>query len=296
VVVLSNGKDADPDPARYRQVGERAGRVEVRVHSIAYSPADDRGPLLGLGELSKRSGGTFRWVRSREGFRSQMDTLLAEINRQYVLTFFVAADQVVGKRLAVAYRDLTSNEVRVKKLECGAATCDEDQFCVRHACVARGEGSGGGILRWLLWGAGGLVAVLILVGTIGALASRSRAPRAAVPGPQPLPGAGAGPAVPAPASAASLMVVAGPYQGQRMPLRHGFLVGSARGCDFLLPGDPQIAPHHAMFVVDVNGVWALVDRGSGTGTFVNGVRITETRLQHGNLIKIGACTLRFLGQ
>ena len=290
VVVLSNGKDADPDPARYRQVGQDAGRRGVRVHSIAYSPVDDRGPLLGLGELSKRSGGTFRWVRSREGFRPQIETLLAEINRQYVLTFFVAADQVIGKRLAVGYRELESNEVVIRKLECGAATCDAEQFCVRHACVARGEGSGGGALRWILWGAGGLVALVILIGTIGALASRGRAPAPVMP--QAVPGAAPGPA---PSSPGSLMVVSGPFQGQRMPLRHGFLVGSARGVDFLLP-DPQVAPHHAIFVVDTTGVWGLVDRGSATGTFVNGVRITETRLQHGNLIKIGACTLRFLGQ
>jgi len=299
VVVLSDGKDADPDPSRYRTAGERAGRAGVRVHSLAYSPVDNRGPLLGLGELSKRSGGTFRWVRSREGFRSQIDTLLAEINQQFVLTFFLAADQVAGKRLAVAYRDLVSNDLRIKRAECGGAVCEADQFCVSHACVARGDG-GGGPLRWILWGAGGLVGLLLLAGAAGALASRARARASAPAMPGGMPGAPMPPMAGAPmmagAVSASVLVVAGPFQGQRLPLRHGFLVGSARGCDFLVPGDPQVAPHHAVFVTDAAGAFAVLDRGSAAGTFVNGVRITEARLQHGNLIRIGSCSLRFLGQ
>jgi len=89
-------------------------------------------------------------------------------------------------------------------------------------------------------------------------------------------------------------VVAGPQKGQRLPLRHGFLVGSARDCDLVVAGDPRVAPHHAVFVTDAAGAFGVVDRASATGTFVNGVRITEARLQHGNLIRIGACDLRYL--
>jgi hypothetical protein len=297
VVVLSDGKDADPDPARYRSAGERAERHGVRIHTIGFSAVDNRGPLLGLGELSKRSGGTFRWVRSREGFRTQMDTLLAEVNQQYVLTFFLPADQVVGKRIAVRAGELESNEIRIKEVSCGGAACDDESFCVRHACVERGDG-GGGALRWILYIAGGVVGILMLLGAAAALTSRGRARAAGMPQAlaAPVAGPGAPAGAPVPVATGSLLVVAGPYQGQRMPLRHGFLVGSARGCDFLVPGDPQVSPHHAMFVVDERGAMALVDRGSTTGTFVNGVRITEARLQHGNLIRIGSCSLRFLSQ
>lgn len=310
VIVLSDGKDADPDPSRYRSIGEKARRQEVRIHSIAYSPIDDRGPLLGLGELSKRSGGTFRWVRAREGFRSQVDTLLDEIHRQYVLTYFLPPTQVVGKLVGVGYRDHESIQVLIKRMECGRATCEEGQFCLRHACAARGDGGGGGPWRWILIGAGGLVGALVLLGLVGALLSRGRGTRVAgaglagqpgyapgsVPGlaPGQMPGQMPGSAPGAVPPSGSLQVVAGPYQGQRMPLRHGFLVGSARGCDFLVPSDPRIAPHHAVFVADGIGGFAVVDRGSATGTFVNGVRITEARLQHGNLIRVGGCDLRYL--
>jgi hypothetical protein len=283
VVVIGDGKDADPDPARYRAVGERAGRQDVRVHSIGYSPVDNRGPLLGLGELSKRSGGTFRWARSREGFRSQVSALVAEINQQYVLTFFVPPDQIAGKRLAVRYADLESNELRVGELGCGGQACGADQLCVRHACIARASGTGAW-WRWILLGAGGLAALVLVAGAGGALVTRARRPGV------PAPVVGAAPAV------GCLLVVAGPQQGQRLPVRHGFVVGSGRGCDLTVPGDPQVAPQHAVFVTGAGGAIAVVDRGSPGGTFVNGVRITEARLQHGNLVRIGSCSLRYLNQ
>ena len=88
--------------------------------------------------------------------------------------------------------------------------------------------------------------------------------------------------------------MSGPHGGPRLPLRHGFLIGSARGCDLCLP-DPQVAPHHAIFLMDSSGTWAILDRGSVTGIFVNGVRVTETRLQHGNVVRIGGCEIRYLG-
>jgi hypothetical protein len=314
IVVVSDGKDLDPEPSRYREVGERAEREGVRIHSLAYSPVDNRRPLLGLGELSKRSGGTFRWVRSREGFRGQIDTLAAELNQQVVLTWFLPADQVVGKRLQVSFQDLTSNEVKVKKLECGGKACAARSLCARGRCVAWGTGGGRPWWMWALWIGGGVVGLVLLAGVTGALIGklRARAPRAGppampppmhaparpsahmpvAPGPAPMPppamghiAAGAGPV---------LLIMAGPFQGQRFPLRHGFLVGSARGCDLFLP-DPQVAPHHAIFLMDSSGSWAILDRGSVTGIFVNGVRVTETRLQHGNVVRIGSCEIRYLG-
>ena len=321
LVVVSDGKDVSPEPSHYRQVGERAQRDGVSIDTLAYSPVNNRRPLLGLGELSKRSHGTFRWVRSREGFRPQVDTLIAEIGRQYVLTFFVPAAEVLNKRLAVTYRDLTSNDVHLHAESCGGATCAAAQFCAAGACVARQRGGGSSLLGWLLWLGGGIVGLVVLVGVIGAVRSRRAGPlgpAAPMPGgpmagAPPGPGAGPGPGQvaggrivpmsgmpqPQPVAAAAagpgpvLLVMAGPFQGQRLALRHGFLVGSARGCDLFLP-DPQVAPHHAIFHLDQSGSYTLVDRGGGT--FVNGVRIMEARLGHGNLIRIGNSELRYLTQ
>jgi hypothetical protein len=302
IVVVSDGKDQDPEPERYRAVGQRAMKEEVRIHSLAYSPVDNRRPLVGLGELSKRSGGTFRWVRSREGFAPQIDTLVSEINQQYVLTWFLPADDLVNKRVAVSFRELTSNEVRIKKVECGGKTCAGGELCARASCLTIAGGGGRGFFGWLLLIGGIAVAGLIVLGVIGTFMIRARGragvagggPGAAAPGVPP--GAPFIPIGPAPnvASSATLFVTQGPYQGQRMPLRHGFLVGSARGADLFLPGDPGVAPHHAVFVIDATGIWAVIDR-SQMGVFVNGVRVAEARLQHGNLIRIGTCELRYLG-
>ena len=301
IVVVSDGKDQDPDPDRYRTVGQRAMKEEVRIHSLAYSPVDNRRPLVGLGELSKRSGGTFRWVRSREGFASQIETLLAEINQQYVLTWFLPEEELVNKRVAVSFRELTSNEVRVKKVECGGKTCAGGELCARGRCLAIAGGGGRGLFGWLLVIGGVVLGGAVLLGVIGSLMIRARNRAGGGPaqpgmapgvpgGPPGFPGVGPAPNV---ASSATLFVTQGPYQGQRMPLRHGFVVGSARGCDLFLPGDPGVAPHHAVFVMDQAGVWAVIDR-SQMGVFVNGVRVPEARLQHGNLVRIGTCELRYL--
>lgn len=299
IVLVSDGKDQDPEPERYRALGQKAMKEEIRIHSLAYSPVDNRRPLLGLGELSKRSGGTFRWVRSKEGFASQIDTLVAEINQQYVLTWFLPEADLVNKRAALSFRELTSNEVRIKKVECGDKTCEAGAFCSRGRCIAIAGGGGRGFFGWLLLIGGVVVAGALVLGLIGTLMIRARHRAAGgppmapgVPPPQPgAPWVGPPPAV---APGATLLVTQGPFQGQRMPLRHGFLVGSARGADLFLPGDPGVAPHHAVFVVDPSGAWSVIDR-SQMGVFVNGVRVAEARLQHGNLVRIGTCELRYLG-
>jgi len=299
IVLVSDGKDQDPDPERYRAAGLRAAKEDIRIHSLAYSPVDNRRPLLGLGELSKRSGGTFRWVRSKEGFSSQIDTLVAEINQQYVLTWFLPEADIVNKRVALSFRELTSNDVRIKKIACGEKTCEGSSFCARGRCIAIAGGGGRGFFGWLLLVGGVVVAGALLLGLIGTLMIRARQRAGALPqGPGPaVPPQGAPPWVgPAPgvASSATLLVTQGPFQGQRMPLRHGFLVGSARGADLFLPGDPGVAPQHAVFVIDPSGAWTVIDR-SQQGVFVNGVRVAEARLQHGNLVRIGTCELRYLG-
>lgn len=305
IVVLSDGKDAEPDPSNYRKLGVRAERDDVRIHSLAYSPIDNRRPLLGLGELSKRSLGTFRWIRSREGFRSQIDTLTDEIARQYVLSWFLPADQILNKRVGVQYQQLTSNDVRITQIACGGQSCSAGQVCGQGTCVSFGPGKPSA-WRWLLWlgiGAGGLITILFVIGLLMRRAQAKPVVPSAMPAIAPPP-SGAVPHGPSPGSAAHaasgpapvVWVMSGPLQGQRLQLRHGFTVGSAPGCDLQLPGDGQVSPHHAAFVLDTLGNYTVVDRGSATGIMVNGVRVANARLQHGNVIRIGSAELRFLLQ
>jgi hypothetical protein len=101
---------------------------------------------------------------------------------------------------------------------------------------------------------------------------------------------GGGPAAAPP----SLLVLSGPHQGQRIPLHHGFVIGTAPNCHMVLRDDRFASGHHAHVLMDTAGGCTLVDRGSTNGTFVNGVREREKRLIHGMLIKIGSTEARFL--
>ena len=72
-------------------------------------PTDERGPLLNLGEVSKRSNGTFRWARTADDLRAQIDTLTDELNKQYVLTYKIDARSLEGRRFQLRCEELTSN-------------------------------------------------------------------------------------------------------------------------------------------------------------------------------------------
>jgi ABC transport system ATP-binding/permease protein len=67
------------------------------------------------------------------------------------------------------------------------------------------------------------------------------------------------------------------------------LVGRAPSSDLCLP-HPSVSQQHAM-VISQNGEILLRDLGSTNGTFVNGVRINQSKLQDGDEIKIGPFSL-----
>ncbi len=338
MVLVSDGRDIDPRPERYRDLGLRAADEDIRIHSIAYSPVDNRRPLLGLGELSRRSGGTFRWVRDVHGLSSHVDHLREEILEQPVLTFFPPRDDVENARLAIARGDEVSDTLRIRELTCGGEACDGDRFCAAGMCVARDRDGGAGLLGWILRVAGVLAVAFVVLFVIGFVLTRRQeavqapaqadgaqgaasgaqviAPQppsgsvTAQPPPsggvtaQPPPGA-APPAAPqaggrgAPqartgATPATLFVASGPHQGKRLALRHGFTIGKGKRCDLRLPADPHVGEHHAQFLLDAAGAYAVVDQGSPGGTFVNGVRATQMRLSHGASIRIGNTEVKFL--
>src|SRR5262245_51488448 len=101
IVVIGDGRDRSSDRERVTQLGARADKQGVRIHTLGYAPSNVRRPLLTLGELSKRSLGTFRWVRSggAESWSPAFQQLRDEINKQYVLTYFLPSDaEVAGKK------------------------------------------------------------------------------------------------------------------------------------------------------------------------------------------------------
>ena len=329
IILLSDGLDIDPEPKRFRKAGEKAAKKGIRIHSVAFSPTDTRRPLLGLGELSKRSFGTFRWVRGTGLFGAQFTALAAEVAKQYVLTFFLKPDEIDGKRVSLVAGDAESNKLKVK-VGCGKESCGSRQYCVQARCVTRNDGGGGGIIAWILYIVGGLVGALFLLAFIGYLMSRRKpipmpTPEGALAGPAEAPpvgadapaarrasqrivaydaqgralGAGAA-ASPAPAGAPpthgqpALYIANGPGAGKTIPVAHGATIGTHPGCQVHLAGDGFASSVHAQILLDTAGNVSIVDKGSTNGTFVNGVRTQHHALAHGNTIKIGGVELRFL--
>ena len=85
-------------------------------------------------------------------------------------------------------------------------------------------------------------------------------------------------------------------QGQRLNASYQIAgprltMGRAENHDVVL-FDPAASRQHAEIRANGNDYW-VVDPGSANGTFVNGHRIRETRLKHGDRIRVGATEFRF---
>jgi hypothetical protein len=325
VVIVGDGRDLSGDRDRVTRTGKRADKEGVRIHSIAYSANDVRRPMLALGELSKRSMGTFRWVRkaAADSWKAAFEQLRDEINKQYVLTYFVTASEgedIAGKKLhiATARTEATSNEFKVPSPTCGGAECTTG-YCANDKCLQYTDGGGRGVLGWLLLIGGiGLGAALVL-GVIGYFITKRHHQHAPHPAPHAMPGQphpghppaaappnpkkqkqGQAPVVP-PGMLPNgrpipvLLITSGPRTGERHLLFNGFLIGKQPGCNLIIE-DGYTSSQHAQVAMDQNGMCKLYDRGSTNGTYVNGVRITESQLLHGLVIRIGSTEMRFLAE
>ena len=278
-----------------------------------------RKPLLLLGELSKRSLGTFRWVRGNkaDSWTPAFQQLDAELDKQLVLTYFVPPDEdVAGKKAKIIVKDreaFVTNEHRVPESLCAGQTCDPGAYCAEDRCITVQAPHHRGVFGWIAIIAGIIVGVLVVLGVIGYFLTKrqQQAGVAAVPGPGPVVVPQAFPTKPAPANlpppvsipapqvttvtGPRFYVMSGPRMGQEIALRHGFMIGKAPNCDLWID-DGYTSTQHAQIGMDQFGNCRVYDRGSTNGTFVNGVRVTEYALEHGNTLRIGSTDLRFLAQ
>lgn len=93
-------------------------------------------------------------------------------------------------------------------------------------------------------------------------------------------------------SPASLEFLFGPDRGRRVPVSDLVTIGAAAECQISLPTDPRLSPIHCR-VERVDQAYRLRDEQSGTGTVVNGKRVTEVELRGGDVIMVGRTALRF---
>ncbi|MCW5808100.1 MAG: FHA domain-containing protein, partial [Deltaproteobacteria bacterium] len=318
------------DRERVKKLGDRAAKDGVRIHSFAYAPTRQRRPLLALGELSRRSLGTFRFIDAREGWAPAMKQLRDEINQQYVLTYFLPAEQdLTGKKVKIVTAgriESTSNDARIPALGCGGEPCEgQGGYCANERCIVPQQVSGRGIFGWIILLAGMAVLVLVTLSLIGFVISKVQArkiplppgvpppPGSIPPGPPfppgppgklgrgtllpgsiPAPVAPPQPAPPQPVtSGPRLLVLSGPHSGETFAVKHGFTIGKVAGCDLIIE-DGYTSSHHAQIHMDQFGNCRVFDLNSTNGTFANGVRVTDYALDHGASIRVGSTEIRFL--
>jgi len=87
IVVLSDGLNPKMDREVWRKLGEDLARAGVPLFAIGFSPTDVRGPLRNLGDLSKRSAGTFRWARRPDELQPLFVDVANELRAAVVLHF-----------------------------------------------------------------------------------------------------------------------------------------------------------------------------------------------------------------
>jgi hypothetical protein len=335
VVLVSKGTPevTEDIKAAITKAGLAADKADVRIHTIGYSPSPDGKyhavrPLLALGELSRRSNGTFRWVKTEGGWRAAFAQVAQEIKREHVVTFFAPLGDLEGKKLSASMplgtSTLSSDGVTIVTARCGTDECDGRSYCVNAQCVARTIEHKGALGKVLLFGGIGVGALLGLLGIVAIVKAKKGAGPAPAPGQVPYPGGtlphipgapmphgamphgvmpGANPYAPpvaaavhpAPVGGPVLIILTGPQAGQRLPVRHGFSVGKTPGNDLDLSHDGYASGSHAQIVFE-GGAWMVYDRNSTNGTFSNGVRITQTRLDHGMTIRFGSTEVRFATQ
>jgi hypothetical protein len=303
IVVVSDGLNFQMDRKVFRTIGDQAAHQLVPIHSIAFSPTDDRGPLINLGEISKRSNGTFRWARTSEDLHNQIETLADEVQKQYVLTYKPDMRSLEGKTFQLISGDLVSNPLRFSA-----------------GSILMGQTASRGLGWWWLLivaGALGLVGVVLVLMNrteTAFIAGPGMAPRAPMAPPAqaqaPQPPAGPRNALrigdsPAPQQAAAparatgargvLQVISGGLSGTRVAVGQGQApVTIGKGPSTLqITDDPSVSTRHAQVAGTPHGV-VLTDLGSTNGTYVNNSRISQpVLLSDGDMIRFGQTQMKF---
>lgn len=92
-----------------------------------------------------------------------------------------------------------------------------------------------------------------------------------------------------------LEIVAGPDAGKKKRFKGvRMVIGRTPGVDFLL-SDQSVSRRHVELIHGDDGV-LLRDLGSGNGTRLNGAKVAEKKLEHGDEIGIGKTKIRFVDE
>jgi len=276
IVVCSDGINRSPKRDLFRALGSKARARMAPIYPVAYSAIDERGPLLNLGEIAKRSRGTFRWASTSASVVGELVNLAREINEQQVLTFDVPGRCARRQRFQLRSDALLSGVVVV-----------EGRRPARRKTARPG---------WFTLGVAGFIAgvVVLLAGLLlltrwGLRGSQQRPPR---PGP---------PALDAPVERGAdqplgegyWLVGAGP---RVLRLRFKIPAGRCRlgtdpDCQVRLDPGAEVAPRHAALKLAGDRL-TLVEIDPAHPVQVNGRNVdAPTRLADGDMLLLGSVPL-----
>ncbi len=274
IVVVSDGLNEKMDRKIFKSVGLDAEKARIPIHPIGFSPTDDRGPLLNLGEIAKRSNGTLRWARTSRDLDLQFENMLEEIKKQYVLTFKADVGRLDRKLFNLMCEDVESNN-----------------FVFDATKVPKG-------MKWYWWlliGLGGLLVLFLII----AIIANSRSPQMVAPGYQrqgggamPMPGHQQQQAPAAGISARGTLIgITGTFAGQKLTIGQATYTFGKGPSTFQITDDPTVSTNHAELTFHPQHGFVISDKGSTNGTYVNDQRVAQpTVVRDGDMIKLGMNT------
>jgi len=285
LVLVSDGLNISMQRKPFIALGDRASEKGVTIFPVGFSPADERGPLLNLGEIAKRSSGMFRWARSAQDLEGQLKNVAAGLTEQLLLTFPVADGCVKAHEVQV-----TLGTARSKPWAVGAKEPVVGWPAVRLK-LRKELGPSWAVLATV----GAVALILLLFGVPLAIvmavrrARRAEAAEVEAAGPAEV---AAAPAQGAPEEARYLLVQEGGQRdGAWKEISPGAsLIGTAPDCLRLrLDSRQGVAPKHAELRL-AEGVLSVKDLGPGV--LVNDRSAREAPLGDGDLLQIGQARLR----
>ena len=88
----------------------------------------------------------------------------------------------------------------------------------------------------------------------------------------------------------TVMVSAGSFQKNFTLSKMRMTIGRNAGNDIMIP-ETTVSGNHAD-LVNESGNWYIIDANSTNGVLVNGTKVSKQRLNNGDMIKLGAATLK----
>src|SRR6185436_3914818 len=92
----------------------------------------------------------------------------------------------------------------------------------------------------------------------------------------------------------ALRFISGKYQGGEFPLRQNreIIIGRSSDLDMVLVED-MVSRKHAKITTTDDEIY-IQDLGSTNGTFVNGEKVTRSRLQEGDRVLVGTSIIKMV--